>query len=106
MPEPCEFCESTENVELVPFRSVIVYMCEKCVQEQMERNKNNHKFIPMKKFIQYAKDNPMYIVAWIFVLPLQVYFLWEGVWPLVWLFVLVIAVLIVGTRQNIKNKWH
>ncbi len=59
----------------------------------------------MGKLWNYIRNNPMYIVAWIFALPIFLYVLWEGVWVLVWLLGGVIVLLIWGARQNIKGNW-
>ena len=59
----------------------------------------------MGKLWNYIRNNPWYIVAWIFALPIFLYVLWEGVWVLVWLLGGAIVLLIWGARQNIKGNW-
>lgn len=41
-PEECEFCGSKENVEMWPWRSVLVAACKKCVDGWVEKEKKSH----------------------------------------------------------------
>lgn len=54
---PCEFCGSTDRVELYPFRSVLTHICFKCADEMYNQTKNDMPQVRFSLLIKHPSPD-------------------------------------------------